>query len=119
MLNIELIRKQPDLVRHGLEKRGAPNSVEELIQLDEDRRSLILEGDGLRAKRNEMSNKVGSLIKGGNIDGAEIIRAEVRQIGERLQQIERQQSEFEIRFRLRFHLQPTLGYFDVAFAQGA
>ena len=113
MLNIELIRRQPDLVRRGLEKRGAPDSVGQLIQLDEDRRSLILEGDGLRAKRNEMSKKVGSLIKDGNRNEAEKIRAEVRQFGERLQQIERQQSEFETRFRELSLSMPNLPLEDV------
>lgn len=99
MLNIELIRGQPDLVRRGLAKRGAPDSVEQLTTLDEDRRGLILKSDGLRAKRNETSKKVGALIKNGSASAAEEMRVEVREIGEHLQQIERQLSELETRFR--------------------
>ena len=99
MLNIELIRGQPDWVRRGLAKRGAPDSIGQLTKLDEDRRSLILKGDGLRAKRNETSKKVGFLIKGGSESTAEEMRLEVREIGEHLQQIERQLSELETGFR--------------------
>ena len=59
MISIELIRRDPDLIRESMRKRAADVPVDEILSLDEERRSLIVRADALRAKRNEVSREMG------------------------------------------------------------
>ena len=59
MISIELIRNEPDLVRDAAGKRGEDVPVEQILELDTDCRSAIAECDGLRARRNEVSKRLG------------------------------------------------------------
>ncbi|MEX2531565.1 MAG: serine--tRNA ligase [Gemmatimonadota bacterium] len=85
MIDIKLIRSEPDAVREGLARRGLtgdPDPVGEILALDERRRHAITEGDDLRARRNEVSRRIGELKrKGENADGA---IGEMREVKERI-----------------------------------
>ena len=70
MLNIELFRRHPDLVRQGLARRGEEDVVDQVLQLDTDWRGLVAEGDQLRAQRNEASQAIGQLLRQGG-EGAQ------------------------------------------------
>lgn len=62
MLDINLIRENPDLVRSALEKRHMSSSpVEKILTLDEKRRSLILEVETMRSQRNTVSKEIGRM----------------------------------------------------------
>ena len=62
MLDINLIREQPDLVREALEKRQLfPASVDIILTLDEERRSLIQEVETMRSERNTVSKEIGRM----------------------------------------------------------
>jgi len=59
MLDINIIRENPDLVRKALVARqedAAP--VDQILQLDERRRTLIQEGERLKAERNAVSKEI-------------------------------------------------------------
>src|SRR5437764_1117895 len=61
MLDIKLIREQPDLVTKGLRDRGVEDAdqiVREILRLDERRRTILVEKEGLQARRNELSKQV-------------------------------------------------------------
>ena len=59
MISIELIRRDPDLVREAMRKRASDVPIGEILSLDEERRSLIVRADALRARRNEVSREMG------------------------------------------------------------
>ncbi len=59
MISIELIRREPEMVREACRKRGEDVPVDSILELDVRRRSAIAEGDALRARRNEVSRKLG------------------------------------------------------------
>ena len=59
MISIELIRREPDFIREACRKRGEDVPVDTILELDVRRRSAIAEGDALRARRNEVSRKLG------------------------------------------------------------
>jgi seryl-tRNA synthetase len=62
MLDIKLIREQPDLVKAELGKRGVdPAEVDRVLQADQRRRKLQGELDQLRAERKRRSKEVGKL----------------------------------------------------------
>jgi seryl-tRNA synthetase len=59
MLDIRLLREDPDRVRREIAKLHVEAPVEEAIRLDERRRQLVAEGDGLKKRMNELSRAVG------------------------------------------------------------
>ncbi|MDQ2787916.1 MAG: serine--tRNA ligase [Chloroflexota bacterium] len=62
MLDIRLIREQPDVVRDGLTKLYAdPSLVDDVLRLDEARRAVQTEADALKAERNQVSKQVAGI----------------------------------------------------------
>lgn len=59
MLDIELIREKPDVVKEGLRQVGAdPGQVDQVLQLDSRRRQILTELEALRAERNRVSKEI-------------------------------------------------------------
>ncbi len=71
MLDINLIREKPDVVKASLKKRGALDKlalIDEIIKLDRVRRAAITEVNELKHKRNRVSEEIGKLkSKGGDV----------------------------------------------------
>jgi seryl-tRNA synthetase len=63
MLNTQLLREQPDLVRRSLALRHTEAPLDEAIALDAERRGLLTEVEGLRAERNALSKEVGEMAR--------------------------------------------------------
>lgn len=60
MIDINLVRNQPAKVRDSLERRNMDSGVvDEVIQIDQERRTLITEVEGLKAERNIVSKEIG------------------------------------------------------------
>ena len=73
MLDIKLIRDNPDAVRTRLATRGGGDEtrVNGIVALDEQRRKLLTESEGLKAERNKVSKKIGLLkSKGQDVSAA-------------------------------------------------
>jgi seryl-tRNA synthetase len=82
MLDLNLIREQPERVRQALQLRGLdPAPVERILELDEQRRALILEVEALKAKRNTVSKEIGQMKEAGERQAK--IEA-MRALGERI-----------------------------------
>jgi seryl-tRNA synthetase len=89
MISIDLIRRDPDTVRRSLSRRQEEiGVVDEILTLDEQRRSVIASADTLRAGRNEASKAIGALMKAGKGDEAEAQKEAVRKDGERLKELD-------------------------------
>lgn len=58
MLDLRMIRQDPERIREALRKRGEEAPLEELLVLDEKRRSILTDVEKLKAKRNEVSDEV-------------------------------------------------------------
>jgi seryl-tRNA synthetase len=65
MLDIKLIRENPDAVKKGLTDRGGKNlpDFEIVLAKDKEWRALVTELEGLRAKRNASADQIGALKK--------------------------------------------------------
>ena len=62
MLDIKLIRENPEIVREALQKRHMEiEVVDEVIALDERRRAIILDVEGKKAERNIASKEIGKM----------------------------------------------------------
>ena len=58
MLNIDLIRRDPEQVRNALNLRGEVTSLDKVLELDAERRRMVATGDKLRAQRNQVSQDI-------------------------------------------------------------
>ncbi len=98
MIDIQLIRTNPELVRENIRKKFQDKKlplVDEVLELDAKRRALIQEGDALRAARNTLSKQVGMLMKAGDKEGAEKVKAQVKADADRLAAIETESADVE------------------------
>ena len=61
MIDIDLLRNKPEIIREALSKRGESLDLDQVIKLDQERRSMIVEADDLRNKRNKGSKELSVL----------------------------------------------------------
>ena len=86
MLDLNLIREQPDLLRAALrERQMAPDPVDDILKLDEQRRGLILEVDRLKAERNAVSREIGRMKEP---DDRQVKIEAMRVVGERISELD-------------------------------
>ena len=91
MIDIALLRGNPDLVRENIRKKFQDNKlplVDEALALDAQKRALQTEGDALRASRNALSKQVGMLMKEKKTEEANAVKAQVSAGAQRLTEIE-------------------------------
>jgi seryl-tRNA synthetase len=93
MLDIKYIREHADIVKNGITLKKAEDNIDAILALDQQRRTLIGEGEGLKAKRNEVSAKVGQMKKSGEDAGAVIeemnaVKIRIQQIDEELNSVD-------------------------------
>lgn len=93
MLDIKLIRENPDKINELLKRRNPDLSVESVLKIDEDRRKIQFELDNLRAKRKTESNKIGLMKKEGH-DTTEL-QAQIRKMGDEVKSLEEKLSELD------------------------
>lgn len=86
MLDIKLVRSNPEKVREGMAKRGAKVPLDDFIQLDEDRRKKLVEVEQLKNRRNTVSKEVGRLKSQGQ-DASAIIK-EMQEVGDQIQELD-------------------------------
>jgi seryl-tRNA synthetase len=84
MLDARFVRENPDAVRTAMANRHSHWDIDAFLALDEERRRLIGEVEGLQAQRNESSKAIGELMKGGRREEAEAAKEEVRRINDRI-----------------------------------
>ena len=97
VLDIKLIREQPDLVRRRLASRGGGDDaqVDQLLQLDEARRGILAEVEALKARRNRVSKEIGALMGQKRMEEAEARKGETRELGDRIAELDRAAREAE------------------------
>ncbi len=98
MIDINLIRENPDLVKENIKKKFQDKKlplVDEVLSLDAEKRALQREGDERRAKRNTLSKRIGLLMKEGKKQEAEEVKAEVKANNDRIAEIETRSAELD------------------------
>ena len=84
MLDLRLIREQPDAVARALADKGGGELIQGILARDVERRRLIKEADDLKALRNRTSAELAKS-KG---DVPEELRAEMRRVGDRVKALD-------------------------------
>jgi len=87
MLELNYIREHSAEVAEFLRRRGVELTLEPILELDRERRERLVEIEGLKKRRNERSREIGGIVKSGG--DAEPLKKEVREVGERIAELER------------------------------
>ncbi len=96
MLDRELIRKQPDLVRTGIQRKRMDSSiVDEFLAVDADFRRVATETGNAQAEMNQVSKSIGMLMGQGKKDEAEAAKTQAAELKKRVGELEDQQRLLE------------------------
>lgn len=96
MIDIKLIRENPDMVKENIKKKFQDYKLElvdKILELDKKNREIKLNGDELRSSRNSLSSQIGNLMRSGNREEAEKIKSQVNEINEKLVDNEKLEEE--------------------------
>lgn len=93
MLDIRLFRDEPEALRSMLRNRGVEYPVDEVISLDEKRRSILLRTEELRAERNQGSRAVAEAKRSGQ-DAAKLMER-MRKVGREIKELEEELAAVE------------------------
>lgn len=96
MLDVRFLRENPDLVKENMKKKFQDSKlglVDEVIDLDLQRRTAQQEADTLRGSRKSLSKEIGTFMREGKKEEAEAIKVQVSKNAERLAELEVQERE--------------------------
>ncbi len=97
MIDIKLIRENPEMVKENIKKKFQNHKlalVDEVLELDKLNRTTKLKGDELRMSRNNLSNQIGMLMREGKKDEAENVKKQVNDINKQLEENEQLEEKY-------------------------
>ena len=111
MIDIKLIRENPELVKENIKKKFQDQKlvlVDEVVALDKELRGYKLEADTLRGKRNSVSKSIGMLMAQKKIEEANAAKKEVVEINDRLVFLEKEEERLEKEVKQRMMVIPNI-----------
>ena len=102
MIDIKLIRTNPELVKENIKKKFQDEKLElvdKVVELDKQFRETKVECDSLRNQRKTKSKEIGGYMAKGQKDEAEKVKAEVAAIGQKLEEMEALEVKLEADIR--------------------
>ncbi len=111
MIDIKLIRENPELVKENIKKKFQDEKlpmVDEVAEFDKEVRAVKAKGDSLRADRNRMSKEIGGLMRDGKKEEAEQVKEKVKEMGEEMEALEKREAELNEEIRKRMYVIPNI-----------
>ena len=111
MLDIKLIRTQPELVKENIKKKFQLDKlvlVDEVVALDAEYREARTRADNLRAQRNSISKSIGSMMAKGQKEEAEAAKKQVNDMADEMARLEVRETELTAEIRKRMLVIPNI-----------
>ena len=111
MLDINLFRTNPDLIKENIKKKFQDNKlpmVDEVVEMDKRFRSEKSRCDELRGKRNSISKQIGMLMGQGKKEEAEEAKAQVKAMADELEALETSVENLSQEIRKRLLVIPNI-----------
>ena len=111
MIDINLIRKNPELVKQNIKKKFQDHKlplVDEILSLDTQVRDMRTECDNLRASRNSISTEIGALMRNKQVDEANAKKQQVVEVNARIAELEAKIDEFGAELKKRMMSIPNI-----------
>ena len=114
MLDIKLIRENPEIVKKAIQNKNARVDLDGLLDLDYERRSLIQKNDDLKSQRNRVSDEIAVLKKSGKeassmIREMQTVSSEIKMLDEKLRALESEIREIQVRIPNIPHVSVPVG----------
>jgi len=116
MIDINLIREKRDLVKENIKKKFQDKKlplVDEVYEMDIKYRELKTKADNLRSEKNNLSSKIGILMKDKKIEEANAIKDQVKKINEEIPELENEEERLEKEIKVRMMAIPNIIASDV------
>jgi len=115
MLDIKLIREQPEIIREALAKRQMDSDVvDSVLELDEKRRALILDVESRKSERNAVSKEIGRMK---TAEDRESKITAMRELGDEIAVLDEQLKQVENDLRMTVAGIPNIPDSDVPFGK--
>ena len=111
MLDIKFVRENPEIVKENIKKKFQDKKlplVDEVIELDDERRKVIARADELRANRNKISKQIGALMAQGKRDEAEEVKKQVTAQAQELDELAKRETELGAEVTKRMMMIPNI-----------
>jgi seryl-tRNA synthetase len=111
MIDIKLIRENPDIVRENIKKKFQDKKlplVDEVIELDKKNREIIQEVETLRSKRNKVSKEIGQMMAQGKKDEAAAAKEEIAKDGDRIAELTEEENKTQEEIKKRMMVIPNI-----------
>ncbi|MEI3322655.1 MAG: serine--tRNA ligase [Eubacterium sp.] len=111
MLDIKFVRDNPEVVKQNIKNKFQDHKlplVDEVIELDEKNRKIKQEVEALRAEKNSLSKLIGGLMKDGNKDEAEEVKAKVAAGNARIDELTAEEKTTEEEIKKRMMVIPNI-----------
>lgn len=102
MLDIKFVRENPEIVKENIRKKFQDSKlplVDEVIELDQENRTIKQEVEALRAQRNKLSKQIGGLMAKGEKEEAEKVKAQIAADAERVDELTAKEKDVEERIK--------------------
>jgi len=97
MLDIKIVRTEPDVVKRGLAARnGDPSAVDAVLAADSRWRAATAEAEQLQAQLNSASKSIGQLMRDGKTEEADSAKARMRELGDHIAALNEQSRTLEV-----------------------
>jgi len=121
MIQTQTLREQTQQVIDGLAKRNgldAKKTIEEIIRLDDLRRSSQTELDSTLARSNQLAREIGDLFKSGNSSQASVLKEETVVLKEKSKELEINLTQTELAIRDLLYTLPNVPNERIPFGTG-
>ena len=111
MIDIKIIRENPELVKENMKKKFQEHKlvlVDEVLELDKKNREAKLNGDNLRSERKKLSEQIGNLMKSGQKDEANKVKEEVQKVNNSLIENEALEEKYSEEIKVRMMKIPNI-----------
>ena len=111
MLDIKFVRENPELVKENIKKKFQDKKlvlVDEVIALDEERRTVIARADELRANRNKISKEIGALMAQGKREEGMALKEQVTAQAKELDELSAKETQLEKELTQRMMMIPNI-----------
>ena len=111
MLDLKLVRENPDLVKENIRKKFQDAKlplVDEVIDFDRKNRAAKQEADNLRSERNKISKSIGALMAKGQKEEAEAMKQKVNEFSARLAELEQLEETYSAEVKKRMMVIPNI-----------
>ncbi|MBP3233491.1 MAG: serine--tRNA ligase [Eubacterium sp.] len=98
MIDIKFLRENPDIVKENIKKKFQDHKlplVDEVIELDKERRENQAKADAIRAEKNKISKQIGALMAQGKKEEAEEVKKKVAESAALLKELEEKEPVLE------------------------